>query len=136
MKVFWLAFGLLTFSLAIFGAVLPLLPTVPFLLLSAFGFARSSDRLHNWLISHRIFGPSIRDWRESGTIGRRSKIIASLSILLAFSVSLWLRMSIVILLLQGVVLCAVALFIWTRPEGRPSKDDKDRQVDPASHNSP
>jgi uncharacterized protein len=136
MKVFWLGFGLLTFVLAIIGAVLPLLPTVPFLLLSAFGFARSSDRLHNWLISHRIFGPPISDWRDSGAIGRRAKIIASLSILLAFSVSLWWRVNPVILLVQGFVLCAVALFIWTRPEGRPSKDGKDRQVDPESRSSP
>ncbi|NOX72858.1 MAG: DUF454 domain-containing protein [Alphaproteobacteria bacterium] len=133
MKIFWLGFGLTTFGLAIVGAVLPLLPTVPFLLLSAFAFARSSERLHGWLLSHQIFGPPIQGWRKDGAISRRSKVIASLSIMLTFAVSLWMQLKTPILLIQFVTLCAVALFIWTRPEGRPSKAGKDHQADPASH---
>ena len=57
MKLIWAMLGLLAMALAIIGVVLPLLPTVPFLLLAAFCFARSSQKLHRWLISHKTFRP-------------------------------------------------------------------------------
>ena len=58
-RIFWLLFGLLATGLAFAGALLPLLPTTPFLLLAAYAFARSSKRLHDWLLNHRQFGPLI-----------------------------------------------------------------------------
>ena len=116
-KALWLVAGLACLALGIIGAVLPLLPTVPFLLLAAFFFARSSDKLHNWLISHRLLGPPILAWRESGVIGRRGKVFATASMLATFLISLWLAVSETILLVQLVVLSGVAYFIWSRPEG-------------------
>lgn len=117
MRWLWAALGLLSLGLGAVGIFLPLLPTVPFLLLAAFFFARSSERLHNWLLSHRTFGPPIENWRRSGAISRRAKIAASLSILAAFGISLTLGLRPAILGLQALVLIAVSLFIWTRPEG-------------------
>ena len=71
-----LATGLAFVGLAALGAVLPLLPTVPFLLVAAACFARSSTRFYRWLLSNRLFGPLIRDWRETRTIPLRAKISA------------------------------------------------------------
>ena len=102
-------------ALGLIGAFLPLLPTVPFLLLSAFCFARSSERLHDWLISHRVFGPPIQNWRDQGAIGRRAKIFASASILASFVPSITLG-TIWIIAIQAAVLSLVAVFIWSRPE--------------------
>lgn len=56
--------------------VLPVLPTTPFLLVAAACFARSSPRFYDWLLSNRIFGPLIRDWREHRCIPLRAKIMA------------------------------------------------------------
>ena len=116
MRAFWGALGLLAVALGAIGIVTPLLPTVPFLLLAAFCFARSSDRLHGWLINHPTLGPPIRDWQRSGAIQRRAKWLASLSIAAGFSLSVYLQLGWKVLLAQALVLSATCLFIWTRPE--------------------
>ena len=115
MRFLWATAGLISMGLALIGIVLPLLPTVPFLLLAAFCFARSSERLHAWLLSHPSFGPPIADWQESGAINRRGKRLATLSILAVFALSLGLGLRPALLILQALVLSAVLVFIWTRP---------------------
>ncbi|MDT8857616.1 YbaN family protein [Paracoccaceae bacterium Fryx2] len=115
MRWLWKTCGLLALMLALAGLALPLLPTVPFLLLAAFCFARSSARLHDWLVGHPVLGPPIADWNRAGAIGRRAKVLASLSMLAAFGLSMALGVRPLILLVQALVLCAVALFIWSRP---------------------
>ncbi|MDZ4094754.1 MAG: YbaN family protein [Paracoccaceae bacterium] len=116
MQWLWAAFGILALAFGIVGIVLPLLPTVPFLLLAAFCFARSSERLHDWLLKHPLLGPPIERWNRSGAIARRAKVFASGSMLLVFSISLLLGLRPLILIVQGVALSCAALFIWTRPE--------------------
>ncbi len=115
MRAVWLSLGMFALALGVIGIFLPLLPTVPFLLLAAFGFARSSERLHHWLLSHPVFGPPISDWRERGAIGPRAKRLATISILAAFAISLALGLKLWILLTQAAVLTAVLVFIWSRP---------------------
>ena len=116
-RLLWMMGGGTALALGGIGMFLPLLPTVPFLLLAAFCFARSSERLHLWLLHHPRFGVPIRDWQERGAIGRGAKWLASASIALTFGVSIWLGLSPWVLAVQAMVLLAVAVFIWTRPEG-------------------
>ncbi|MCL7465493.1 YbaN family protein [Phaeovulum sp. NW3] len=116
MRFLWLIAGLVCFALGVIGAFLPLLPTVPLMLLAAFCFARSSERLHNWLLSHPRFGPAIIDWSERRSIARPAKWAASVSILAAFALSVALGVGPKILVIQGIVLIAVAVFIWSRPD--------------------
>ncbi len=115
MRTLWLICGLTCVALAVVGVVLPLLPTVPFLLLAAFCFARSSERMHNWLLSHKTFGPMIQDWNSSGAIRLPAKRAATLSILLVFGISVVLGVKTTVIVIQMVVLSAVLFFIWTRP---------------------
>ncbi|MFD0982218.1 YbaN family protein [Tropicimonas aquimaris] len=117
MRVLWGAAGAVALGLGAIGIVLPLVPTVPFVLLAAFCFSRSSDRMHDWLVEHKVFGPPIRDWRESGAISRRGKRYASVSIGAVFAVSLVIGLRPALLAIQATVLSAVLLFIWTRPTG-------------------
>jgi len=117
MRYLWAGLGLLCVALALIGVVLPLLPTVPFLLLAAFFFARSSSRLHNWLISHRTFGPMIVDWQTSGAIRPTAKRAATLSVAAVFGLSLLLSVPSYVLIIQAIVLSGVMIFIWTRPNG-------------------
>lgn len=116
MKLLWLVLGLASVALALIGVALPLLPTVPFLLLAAFFFARSSERLHHWLLTHPRLGPPIEDWQTRGAIGRRAKWLASGSMLAAFVLSVAMGVRPTILVIQALTLCAVAVFIWSRPE--------------------
>jgi len=117
----WLliAFAWLCLGLAVLGVFLPLLPTVPFLLLAAWAAARSSPRLLAWLEGHPRFGPMIRDWRRDGVVRRSSKWKATAA--MAFS-------AVVILLVvkkpwaaaAGIVCMATVLcWLWLRPEQPP-----------------
>ncbi|MFP1643532.1 YbaN family protein [Pontitalea aquivivens] len=116
MRILWLIAGLVCFALGVIGAFLPLLPTVPLMLLAAFCFARSSERLHNWLLSHPRFGPAIIDWSERRSIARPAKWAASVSILAAFALSVAFGVGTKILAVQATTLIAVAAFIWSRPD--------------------
>ena len=115
MKYLWAFLGLICLGLAMIGVFLPLLPTVPFLLLAAFLFARSSERLHNWLLSHPTLGPPIEDWQSRGAVNPRAKRLATISIALVFLFSIVLGLRLLILAIQAIVLTAVLIFIWTRP---------------------
>lgn len=68
--------GLVFVGLAALGAVLPVLPTTPFLLVAAACFARSSPRFYDWLLENRVFGSLIRDWRETRSIAKHIKVTA------------------------------------------------------------
>ena len=117
MKAFWLLLGLLSLGLGLIGVVLPLLPTVPFMILAAFCFARSSDKLHNWLISHPTFGPLIEDWQRNGAIRPKAKRLATVSIAAVFALSWLLGLTWTVIGIQAVVLSLVLVFIWSRPNG-------------------
>ena len=100
--------GFLFLALALLGVFLPLLPGTPFLLLSAWFFARSSEKWHRWLLAHELTGPMIRNWEERRCIARRTKVVAIASMLLAGGASVtfgvqqtWLRVSGVVLLAIG-----------------------------------
>lgn len=115
MRYLWALLGLICVSLALVGVFLPLLPTVPFLLLASFCFARSSSRLHHWLLSHPTFGPLIDDWNRSKAIRPAAKRLATLSIVFVFGLSLVLGVPTHVLSIQAVVLSMVLIFIWSRP---------------------
>lgn len=111
----WVTLGVTSLVLGIIGIVVPLLPTTPFILLSAFAFERSSDRLHNWLMAHPRFGPSIQSWRRYGAISRRAKKLALIAMLAVLLLSVVLAAPIYVILIQALVLTAVGVFILTRP---------------------
>jgi len=116
-RLVWLGFGIVCVGLAFAGAALPLLPTTPFLLLAVFAFARSSRRMHDWLTGHRHFGPLIRNWREHGSIDRRTKVLSVAAMIAALMVSWVLGVGPSVIAVQALVLAASATFILTRPDG-------------------
>ncbi|HJW34900.1 MAG TPA: YbaN family protein [Holophagaceae bacterium] len=108
--------GVASLLLALLGVVLPLLPTTPFLLLSAACFARSSERLHGWLLKHPRLGPFISDWERGGAIRPSAKRMASLLILASGGFSLWVvRAPLWAKLAMGLTFAGVLTFIWSRP---------------------
>ncbi|MBO6668200.1 MAG: YbaN family protein [Parvibaculum sp.] len=114
-KTFYLIGGFLALGLGGIGIVLPLLPTVPFVILAAFCFARSSKPLERWLVEHPAFSPHIRMWRERGAISRKGKQAA----LAAFATSAVIALVFVSLPYSLAPLGAALIggtWIWTRPE--------------------
>lgn len=115
-KTFYLTLGLISLMLGIAGIFLPLLPTTCFILLAAFCFSKSSERLYNYLVQHRLFGRQIKEWQEHGVIPLRIKLIASGMMLLSVSYPLiFIDFSQALKLLTTASIVAALLFIWTRP---------------------
>jgi uncharacterized membrane protein YbaN (DUF454 family) len=115
-RYLWLLLGLAATGCGIIGAVLPLLPTTPFLLVAAYAFARSSPRLHAWLLDHPQFGPLISNWQAHGAIASSVKITAIIVMLGALGLSWLMGFALWIVGVQAGVLSVVALFILTRPD--------------------
>ncbi|MGO4261722.1 YbaN family protein [Lysobacter sp. TAB13] len=112
----WWLLAYTSLGLGIVGIVVPGLPTVPFVLLSAFAAARGSERLHARLLAHRQFGPMIRDWQAHGAVSRRAKRLAvsmmavCAAIMILTSPKWWMWAS-------GIaIMTAVAIWLWRRPE--------------------
>ena len=75
-KAVWVIAGSVFVVLGAFGVILPGLPTTPFLILAAACYIRSSQKLYDWLIANKTFGPYLRDYREGKGIPKRAKKIA------------------------------------------------------------
>lgn len=108
--------GIIAFALGMVGIVVPLLPTTPFVLVAVFCFSRGSPRLHQWLLSHRLFGPVIQNWENYGVIRPRVKWIATVSII----IMLLYPIGFLVIPFSGKILAAlvgagVIIFIQGRP---------------------
>ena len=113
----WRLLAVLAFALGVVGAFLPVLPTVPFLLLSAWAAGKGWPAFEAWLLRHPRFGPPVQRWRERGAITRGAKWLATVmmatsAIALQFmaSVSPWVRGAVPLFLL------AMGIWLWRRPE--------------------
>ncbi len=85
--------GFLFLALGLLGIPLPVLPSTPFILLSAWFFARSSPRWHQWLLDSELFGPMLRNWENNRCISCRTKIVALATMALAGGASIVFALS-------------------------------------------
>ena len=126
MRPLFFTLGCLLFCLGFVGAFVPVLPTTPFMLLALWCFSRSSERFHDWLYHHKVFGPPMQQWHEHRVIPMGAKVIALLfmgaSMVYLFALSsapLWVK------LVMTVTVAIGALFILTRPSVPLADRDKD-----------
>lgn len=106
--------GICSVALGVVGAVLPLLPTTPFLLLAAYFFARSHPEWEARLLAHPRAGPAIRAWRDHRAIPLPAKRLATL--LLGISAGGgWLTLAEPWRFVPTVIACGVLTWMWTRP---------------------
>lgn len=116
MRVVYLGIGWLAVGFALIGVLLPILPTVPFLLIALWAFGRSSDRLRQRLLADPTFGPDIRRWQQRGAIRRPAKMLSVSAMTASVAISLIAGVPAQAVMFQAAILVAVALFIVTRPE--------------------
>lgn len=111
----YLAGGLVALALGAIGVALPIMPTVPFLLLAAFCFARSHPEWEARLLDHPHYGPSLRDWRERRAISRKAKIAAITAMAVGVGFT-WLAVGWPWVMISVAVLTVCGTWIWTRNE--------------------
>ncbi|WP_347138283.1 YbaN family protein [Paracoccus sp. SSK6] len=115
MRGMWYALGMAALVLGVVGIALPVLPTVPFLLLAAAAFARSSPRLERRILNHPTYGPPVRAWRERGAIGRLAKTWAVLAMVGGVGFSWLVGMPGWVVAAQAAVCMAIGAYVVTRP---------------------
>ncbi len=113
----YLTLGWTCVGLGAVGIVVPGMPTVVFLLVAVWAFARSSERLHRWLLAHPRYGPPVLDWQRHGVIRRRAKATALLFMALGVAVLVfvagfsWAATAVLV-----AIVCGAGVFVATRPE--------------------
>lgn len=118
MRALWITAGLVSAGIGIVALFVPLLPSTVFLLFASFAFARSSERLHGWLMEHPRLGPPIVNWQTERAVERGTKWMATVSIVGAVVFSWAIGLAAWILLAQVLTLSGVIAYIWSRPEPR------------------
>lgn len=116
MRLFWLCLGWTFLALGGIGVLLPVMPTVPFLLVAAWAFSRSSPELKARILANPRYGPAIRAWQERGAVSRIAKIWAIFAMSAGVGLGLWLGVANWIVLTQASICLAVAAYLITRPE--------------------
>ncbi|HNI84352.1 MAG TPA: YbaN family protein [Ottowia sp.] len=113
----WRALALLSLLLGGVGAMLPVLPTVPFLLLAAWAASKGWPALEIWLLNHRRLGPPLVQWRERGAVSRPSKWLSSIMMGgSAIGMQFLPQIPLALRLGAPAVMLAVAIWLWRRPE--------------------
>ena len=104
-KAFFVVLGCLSLGLGAVGAVLPILPTVPFLMLATFCFAKSSEKLHNWFISTKLYKKNLESFVQGKGMTVKTKI--------RIMVTVTILMSIGFIMMHAVPVGRIILgFVW------------------------
>ncbi|WP_325063094.1 YbaN family protein [Halovulum marinum] len=115
-KALWTGLGCAALLAGVIGALLPVIPTAPFIILAALAFGKGSPALRQRIMGHRHFGPIVDDWERTGAIAPRWKAVACAAMAVSFAGSvLFLDAPHYMLAIQGVVLAAAAAFVLSRP---------------------
>lgn len=106
-RISFVVLGCISLVLAALGVVLPILPTVPFLALAAFCFAKSSDRLNNWLINTKFYQNNLADFKagKGMTVKTKVRILATVTLVMA--------VGLIAMLMKGVIVGSIILsVVW------------------------
>lgn len=121
---FILSCGWLCVILGLIGALLPVMPTTPFMILALACFAETSPRFHKMLLSNRWIGPPLKQWDQTRTVRRRTKYQAVVMLIIAFSFSITLLWGEWPYQLALLALAAIMIgFVLHLKEAEPKYDD-------------
>ena len=89
-RPFYFALASLALVLGFVGIFTPIMPTAPFIIVAAWGFAQSSPRFNRWLRSHPLFAQLIHDWETRRAVPLMGKICASVALSISLTVTTWM----------------------------------------------
>lgn len=125
-KIVWLLLGFGGLGLGALGAVLPLLPSVPFLMLALFSFGKSSERLHNWFTGTKLYRDNLESFVQGQGMTRRAKlkIMGTVTLLMAFGFCMMLRAGLILpcCILVGIWLAHILYFVFGVKKYNPDQE--------------
>lgn len=134
-RVLYIVGGILSLALALLGIVVPGLPVTPLALLSAILFAKSSEKLYNWLLNNRILGPRIKSYQRRKGVTRKGKIsiIAFMTLMVLFSSFVVIQIVLirVVILSLGVIGMVVVWFFVPTAQDDPVKQPEKKAQSPS-----
>ena len=106
-KLFWIILGFIGLGVGAIGAVLPMLPAFPFLLLAAFSFGKSSERLHTWFINTKLYKDNLEDYVAGRGMTKKTKIriMITVTLLMSFGFFMMFRKAL-------YIPCAILGGVW------------------------
>ncbi len=106
-RILWIVLGCIGVGLGAVGAVLPLLPAFPFLLLAAFSFAKSSQRLHTWFVNTKLYKNNLESYvtHRAMTLRTKRRVMLTVTLLMAFGFTM--------MFLKGLYIpCGILAGVW------------------------
>ena len=115
-KILWISLGFIGLAIGAIGAVLPMLPAFPFLLLAAFSFGKSSERLHTWFVGTKLYKENLESYVEGKGMTRKTKrrVMITVTLLMSFGFFMMMRKNLYIpcAILAGVWVFHIIYFIY------------------------
>ncbi len=113
-RLFFLVLGCICLALGCIGIVLPILPTVPFFLVTVYCFARSSDRLHDWFVGTKLYKDNLASYVEKRgmTVKTKLGIIIPVTVLMGIGFAMMGRMPAGRVILAIVWVCHIIYFVF------------------------
>lgn len=106
-KIFWVAMGFVGLILGAIGAVLPMLPAFPFLLLAAVSFGKSSERLHTWFVGTKLYKNNLESYVKGQGMTRKTKGKVMLTVTLLMSIGFFMMFRKAL-----YIPCAILAGVW------------------------
>ncbi|MCP1101641.1 uncharacterized membrane protein YbaN (DUF454 family) [Aequitasia blattaphilus] len=129
LKIFWITLGLISLGVGIIGAILPLLPSFPFLMLTLFSFAKSSEKLHSWFLGTKIYKENLESYvvSKSMKMSTKIRIIFTVTVVMGFGFYMMDKVPVGRIVLGFVWVFHVLYFIFgvktLKHENRKSKEE-------------
>ena len=120
MKPLLLLTGWVFVALGATGILIPGLPTVPFLLVALWAFSKSSQRFHDWLYNHSLFGPPLQQWQDHRVIPTKAKVLAVMTMTVSLSYMIFISdVSTWVTVVTALIMVSAAAYILSQPSQVP-----------------
>lgn len=113
----WYTLGILSLGMAYIGVITPGIPFSHFLVFSAYCFAKSSQKMHNWLYNHKHFGPFLTNWNEKRIFPTRGKYMMVATMTSTVLFTWYVSPNPMAPVYSGIFMAIIAIFVWLRYPG-------------------
>lgn len=114
-KMFWNCLGFLSLGMAYIGVVTPGIPYSPFVVFAAYCFAKSSPRMHAWIMNHKTFGPFITNWNQKRVFPLKLKFFMLASMSVSLLIMFFTGVKPIGIISTAIFMGLVACWAWRFP---------------------